>query len=119
MDVREKLVAAAEVLNYYRNCHYNDSSTTEEYKLAQAINDVLPTLAQVIANGVTVQKWISVKDGLPEKWQNVLVVRTDGAFRLDFIGSLDVWYDDVNFVGYPVTHWMPLPEPPKEDDNNA
>lgn len=61
----------------------------------------------------TREKWISVKDRLPEKWQNVLTVRTDGKFRFDFIGSLDVWYEDVNFVGYPVTHWMPLPQPPK------
>ena len=69
----------------------------------------------LIANGVTIPEWIPVTERLPEKWQNVLVVRTDGAFRLDFVGSLDVWYDDVNFVGYPVTHWMPLPEPPKGD----
>jgi hypothetical protein len=54
-------------------------------------------------------KWIPVTERLPEKWQNVLTVRTDGKFRFDFIGSLDVWYEDVNFVGYPVTHWMPLP----------
>ena len=67
----------------------------------------------LIANGVTVQEWISVTERLPEMWQNVLAVRTDGKFRFDFIGSLNVWYEDVNFVGYPVTHWMPLPEPPK------
>lgn len=70
----------------------------------------------LIANGVTIQRWIPVSERLPEMWQNVLTVRTDGAFRLDFVGSLGVWYDDVNFVGYPVTHWMPLPLPPKEGE---
>lgn len=58
-------------------------------------------------------KWIPVTERLPEMWQNVLAVRTDGKFRFDFIGSLGVWYEDVNFVGYPVTHWMPLPDAPK------
>lgn len=33
---------ALDFLNYYRNCHYTDSSDTEEYKLAQAINSILP-----------------------------------------------------------------------------
>lgn len=68
----------------------------------------------LIAHGVTIQRWIPVEERLPEKWQNVLTVRTDGGFRLDFIGSAGVWYEDVDFVRYPVTHWMPLPEPPKE-----
>jgi hypothetical protein len=94
--MREKLI---ELLNSIK--------VEMEWQTSEAIADHL------IANGVTVQEWISVKDRLPEKWQNVLVVRTDGAFRFDFVGSLDVWYDDVNFVGYPVTHWMPLPQPPK------
>ena len=67
----------------------------------------------LLANGVTVQEWISVKNRLPEKWQNVLAVRSDGKMRFDFICSTGCWYEDVNYVGYSVTHWMPLPQPPK------
>lgn len=33
---------ALDFLNYFRNCHYADSSGTEEYKLALAINSILP-----------------------------------------------------------------------------
>ena len=134
MDVREKLLEAAEVLNHYRNRHYNESSATEEYKLAQAINDVLPTLAQVIVHGVTVQEWISVKDRLPAKDGYYLAfvqgyyakcVRTlnfakDGrkVDEFDFDeGDKNVWYRYDSEYGYvtveDVTHWMPLPQPPK------
>ena len=76
----------------------------------------------LIAHGVTVQgdkdtnvptKWISVKDRLPEMYKNVLVIRTDGKIRFDAIGSLNVWYEEVWHTGNPVTHWMPLPQPPK------
>ena len=35
-------------LNFYRNLHCSDSSATEEYKLAQAINTVLPILANLL-----------------------------------------------------------------------
>lgn len=43
-DFRE----AMSELNFYRNCHYADVSTSEEYKLANAINTVLPVLAQLV-----------------------------------------------------------------------
>ena len=72
------------------------------------------------ANGVTIDKdinvpskWVSVKDRLPEMYKNVLVIRTDGKIRFDAIGSLNVWYEEVWHTGNPVTHWMPLPAPPK------
>ena len=58
-------------------------------------------------------KWISVEERLPEMYKNVLVIRTDGKIRLDAIGSLSVWYEEVWHTGNPITHWMPLPEPPK------
>lgn len=38
---------AVEVLNFYRNCHYADSSATESYKLANAINDILPEFVRL------------------------------------------------------------------------
>lgn len=64
-------------------------------------------------------RWIPVTERLPEKWQNVLAVRQDGKFRFDFIGSTGKWYEDVGNVGNSVTHWMPLPEPPKGSGEKA
>lgn len=80
----------------------------------------------LIANGVVVQEWISVKDRLPEHGDRVLVAfakRLGGGvasakFKLGV--SVDGWYCDgtfyelgINFI----THWMPLPEPPKGEQH--
>ena len=85
-----------------RNCKYRGEDCTYKAKASH-----------LVSHGVTVQKWIPVTERLPERYKNVLTIRTDGKIRFDAIGSLDVWYEEVNYVGYPVTHWMPLPEPPK------
>ena len=45
----EEFMAAMSKLNFFRNCHYSDSSTTESYQLAQAINTVLSVVAKLIA----------------------------------------------------------------------
>ena len=75
----------------------------------------------LIANGVTVQEWISVKDRLPEpkhefdarNWY--LVALSNGVVK-----ELAYEFHNHSVFGYgwretayPVTHWMPLPEPPK------
>ena len=70
----------------------------------------------LIANGVTVvdkfatteQEWISVKDRLPDKHTDVLVCQTNGKVLKGWLGSADRW-----FAPGIVTHWMPLPQPPK------
>ena len=77
--------------------------------------------------------WISVKDRLPEKawednqkWFSKVVLAATG--RSVLYGSFEVYkyngtwefgsYDeDFDFDRcVTVTHWMPLPEPPKEDE---
>lgn len=68
--------------------------------------------------------WISVNDRLPEKNKSVLVITKK---RSIFIAACDdqnayklssVWFlRNDEYVGYTidnVTHWMPLPEAPKE-----
>ena len=88
----------------------------------------------LIQNGVTVQEWISVKDRLPEEDGSYLVTtnsfgdRQSVKFRwfakdgenvdaYDLAGQKDVWYLYDSECGYvsikTVTHWMPLPLPPK------
>ena len=57
--------------------------------------------------------WISVKDRLPDKSVDVLL--WDKMFsRADYIkgGKHDPRDWDADY-----THWMPLPEPPKEDNH--
>ena len=87
----------------------------------------------LIANGVTVQEWISVKDRLPVKesqayereWAEypMYIVMIDKAFlpnSLYYDWRDSVWFDfrdDGTIAEYQVTHWMPLPQPPKGEEN--
>lgn len=58
--------------------------------------------------------WISVKDRLPATFTPVIVCRPGGKVEA---GMLDVggWWKVYGTRTKRVTHWMPLPEPPKED----
>ena len=62
----------------------------------------------LISNGVTVQQWIPVTERLPDRWQNVLSVSKYGKHCVDCVFTYGSWWS-----GGEVTHWMPLPEPPK------
>lgn len=80
----------------------------------------------LIANGVTLDnqvsssKWIPVGERLPELNTKVLCCGIKGG---RFIAELTTWgiekhltWDKRDGKGCPtVTHWMPLPEPPKEE----
>ena len=63
--------------------------------------------------------WISVKDRLPDVGKEVLTYGSDGikadsyAFQ-STISDKPVFEGDHNEYNYGVTHWMPLPEPPKQ-----
>ena len=76
----------------------------------------------LISNGVTVQEWISVKDKLPEEGEYVLCVlkgfNYGGKIQVCKFVPADKFKDKPYFEhfrnGFPsVTHWMPLPQPPK------
>lgn len=112
MDVREKLVEFLEV----------DLSGSDGYE-PELIADYM------IDNGVTVQGWISVEDKLPEQPPN----RVDAQGRSWFTQDIDCivydgkivfaahycfqnkcfWYADTLHPLNNITHWMPLPQPPK------
>lgn len=105
---REKLIELIESARYW-GC-----GTSEE------IADSL------LANGVTIQRWIPVTERLPEKGADVLMYfHKSKTFASGFwhgeedadavywcAYSDDGWYTDCDT---PPTHWMPLPQPPKED----
>ena len=67
----------------------------------------------LIANGVTVQQWIPVRDMLPRFMQIVLV--TDGKYVYKAaLNTKNKWIGDyINSMTFKATHWMQLPQPPK------
>lgn len=84
-----------------------------------ALNGTVSNLIQQIAE-LGKQKWIPVTERLPEDLTRVIVYCEDGvSFGLcehliaDDDEEVVEWHD---FLYYPITptHWMPLPEPPKE-----
>ena len=111
MDVREKLV---ELLHKGVRCPgvIDNCNDCPYYSFEKACDEFGATVDLLIANGVTVQEWISVKDRLPEK-DEIVIICTDENFI--YAGELvgDTWFLDNDSWTATVTHWMPLPQPPK------
>lgn len=63
-----------------------------------------------------VPRWISVEDMLPENFRSVIILRDDVPNGgLSEVGwRIGEYWSVPN--GVKVTHWMPLPEPPKEGE---
>lgn len=74
----------------------------------------------LIANGVTVRRWIPVTEWLPEVGKVVLVCGSRGGIYTAYLeseGRLPSWHKLNSKTHYcDPTHWMPLPEPPKEGE---
>ena len=111
MDVKEKLI---EILRKPIFPH-------ELVDPTEAVADYL------LDSGVTVQEWISVKDRLPDNkehdWVLAQVVEDNGYMHIpkvmeyrqaknDWFEETYGWLSEHNGV-FTVTHWMPLPKPPK------
>ena len=107
MDVREKLV---ELLTEFYGCD------PMYYTV-----DALAIADHLVRNGVTVQEWISVKDRLPEDSNDGFadaVLVTDGFVQhmAYFVGGEWRFAESGEIkepMWYRITHWMPLPNPPK------
>ena len=59
------------------------------------------------------QRWISVNDRLPRCGERVLVTN-DGSVWEAYLSISHKWVRQEFVWAAKVTHWMPLPEPPKE-----
>ena len=101
MDVREKLVELLDII------------IQPGQKTLGDIADYL------ISNGVTVQEWISVKDRSPEDDSDVIAYLQTGEEGRIFPANYanGVWYDCIfkKRATETTTHWMPIPQPPKEE----
>jgi hypothetical protein len=105
MDVREKLV---ELLNGVQETGVNEIPAgfgcTREYVKNEKV------ASHLIANGVTVQEWISVKDRLPDWRDGKVLVFTKYGFSICERTVNNRWQGQhANWI----THWAYLPQPPK------
>lgn len=104
MDVREKLVE----LQLKADIEDETSENTTQHREY--------TAALMIANGVTVQEWISVDERLPENFISVLGYMTDaGEFpsvRECYTVGNAFFFPALGDV-HPVSHWCEMPKPPK------
>ena len=120
MDVREKLVELLKSVlpNFRNNMAYWGEKPIYEFA------DCL------LANGVTVQEWISVKEQLPQEnepegtlCETVQVLLNNGKVSVGWCNRrTKLWYhmdygEDYftsnDYDHTPVVAWMPLSEPPK------
>lgn len=71
------------------------------------------------------RRWIPVTERLPQNYISVLVYlpgeRPLPTVHEAYIGGDGEWHSSVVYgvENEDVTHWMPLPEPPKENDNEV
>ena len=126
MDVREKLVellktnACPSPFMCAPSCRYIGFEDCFPERFAD----------HLLAHGVTVQEWISVKEHLPQEnepegkvCEQVQVLLINGAVSTGWCNRLTkMWwhlgYGETKFVGYeydnsPVVAWQPLAQPPK------
>ena len=119
MDVREKLVnivcEPAQINGCIHRCNHPPCAM---------VSDIVDAL---IANGVTMQEWISVDDRLPDNkeydWVLAQVVEDNGFMHIptvmEYRQSKNDWFEETygwlsdHNGAFTVTHWMPLPLPPK------
>ena len=106
MDVREKLIELIAKAKYI--CANDYSDHTEDEYIADTLLD----------NGVTVQKWISVDDRLPETGGYVVCIAKRNPFSrfMPMVARIERngWVNPMTeqYISE-VTHWMPLTQPPK------
>ena len=134
MDVREKMVELLKEIVAIQECGFGDPRPTYEtvasYLMshgvtvqedckdcAEATQNCIVKLQEQIAELRSAQEWVSVKDRLPEESGIYIVTANDGhAQRVSFVQwqkKNRMW----NLTGarsyWRVTHWMPMPQPPK------
>jgi len=102
----------------------NDTTTTiakeaflAGYKAAQEEADSCEHILDM-SKMVDVNGWVSVKERMPEKNSEMLLLMCVDGYELGYYERYK-GYGWTNVLGTDclnVTHWMPLPEPPKEEE---
>ena len=106
MDVREKLI------DLFQDCN------NPSWNWFPDNAEMLKLVDYLIANGVTVQEWVSVKDRLPEAGGYAVCIAKRNPFSrfMPMVARIEKngWVNPMTeqYISE-VTSWMPLPDLPK------
>lgn len=94
----------------------------------ESTNKAYQMISEAYEAEVTKQNWIPVTERLPKTRESILCKKSskvivafrfdDGTQGTDTAHTLNgewVFEDHITVVARTITHWMPLPEPPKEE----
>ena len=126
MDIKEKLVGQLrEVASKTPPiCRYDNPDEIEHFgktitvycKPFEQFQELMRDAADYIANGVTVQEWISVDEKLPQNFISVLGYMTDAEefppVRECYTVGNVFFFPALGDI-HPVSHWREMPQPPK------
>lgn len=82
--------------------------------------DAADAIEELLQKTQQMPRWIPVTERLPEEYVNVLchlrsLDRQSEYYSIDHLMEDGQWWKAANSWKHEVTHWMPLPEPPKEE----
>ena len=108
-------IDADELKNQIKHMPRTVNPDLVQYKLVQAIIADMPTLTPQ-------NEWVSVEDRLPASGQNVIATNGSDVGEAWYASLSRSWYRynglEWNRICREVTHWMPLPEPPKKEHDH-
>ena len=90
-----------------KNCARSDTQKALIGRILYMIEN-MPTI-----EAEPVDDWISVDDRLPELYKNVLTIDSEGKIFINWLEEVTETKSYFAYGSWSVTHWQPLPEPPK------
>lgn len=120
MADKEKLIEAVGSFKFpIESCGCAIGEYIVPYSIQEPLVDHLIANSVVISNSETATKWIPVTERLPKAFRAVLAYCPNGGNIYEvYLNTRSEWhFFDETVAGAvlqnAVTHWMPLPEPPK------
>lgn len=115
-DLREKVIGRLdEAAEYFRECRNNASLGSKAENHFWELQSAMREAAERLKARET--GWISVRDRMPSQSGKYLIVAVEYG-RIQHVTAAKFgtyFYMTGRMAHWKVTHWMPLPEPPKEE----
>ena len=113
----DEYISREELRKHLKECYDNELFDADMRKATIGIDVYVENMPA--ADVQPVDRWISVDEALPIYDGLVLAVDKNNTIRLGIYTDLGWTSQFGNPMVAHITHWQPLPEPPKDGDTNG